>query len=254
MTVTTLALGSDDDMGSIPIVMGYMDDVNALVSVHDATFFVNQFEKLGLPIGAILNQEKTRVITSVNGAKLTERLLISDNDQLTSLGRELGSMIEHNSTIKGVPLEITDGIRILGSLVGNPTLCKDFISKAMAKAQAHADTILNKLDNKQSVLQLFKFCTAYKLTHLFSADVLTTTNHPRNWNTWDSDLCSDFNSMIYQLLSALTNNGTTPEHAILIASMSTKQGGLGIQHPRSIAIPAYFLTMKRNIQHATEGV
>lgn len=33
LTPTTLALGSDDGMGSIPIVMGYMDDVNALVSV-----------------------------------------------------------------------------------------------------------------------------------------------------------------------------------------------------------------------------
>jgi hypothetical protein len=37
-TATTLALGSDDGMGSIPLKMGYMDDVNALVSIHDAAF------------------------------------------------------------------------------------------------------------------------------------------------------------------------------------------------------------------------
>ena len=36
--------------------------------------------------------------------------------------------------------------------------------------------------------------------------------------------------------------------------MTTKQGGLGIQHLRSTAIPTYFLTMKRNMQYATEGI
>ena len=193
-------------------------------------------------------------MTSVSGIKLIERLLHSGDNHLTSLGGELASMIQQNSTTNGVALKITDGIRILGSPVGSPTFCKDFISKAMTKAQAHADTSLAKLDNKQSVLQLFKFCTAHKMTHLFSADVLAATKHPKNWNTWDSDLCSDFNAMISHMISALTNNSATPEHDILIASMSTKQGGLGIQHPRSTAIPAYFPTMKQNIQHATEGV
>ena len=45
-TSTTLALRSDDGMESIPIVMGYMDDVNTLVSVQNAAFFVDQFRKI----------------------------------------------------------------------------------------------------------------------------------------------------------------------------------------------------------------
>ena len=44
------------------------------------------------------------------------------------------------------------------------------------------------------------------------------------------------------------------EHSALIAAMTTKQGGLGIQHPRSTVISMYFLTMERNIQYATEGI
>ena len=36
--------------------------------------------------------------------------------------------------------------------------------------------------------------------------------------------------------------------------MYTEQGGLGIQHPRLTAISAYSLTIKRNIQYATEGI
>ena len=142
------SLDSDDRKGSIPIVIGYMDDVNALVSIHDATFFVNQFKKLGLPLGAVPNKEKTRVMTSVNGMKLTEKLLSSNNSQLTLLGNELTTMIQQNSTDNGIPLEITDGIRILGSPVGNTKYCKEFISKAMAKEQANANTIVTKLDNK----------------------------------------------------------------------------------------------------------
>ena len=42
-TTSSLALSSDDGRGSIPIVMGYMDDVNSLVSVHDVAFFVHHF-------------------------------------------------------------------------------------------------------------------------------------------------------------------------------------------------------------------
>ena len=40
----------------------------------------------------------------------------------------------------------------------------------------------------------------------------------------------------------------------LLASMSTKQRGLGIQHPRPTAIPTrvqYCLTIKSNMQYAT---
>ena len=60
--------------------------------------------------------------------------------------------------------------------------------------------------------------------------------------------------MTSHFLSSLTSAKKTPEHAVLSATMATKQGGLGIQHPRFTAIPAYFLTMKRNIQYVAEGV
>ena len=57
-----LGLSSDDDQGCVPIVMGYMDHTNAIVHVEDAAFFVYYFKRLGLPLGTVLNQEKTRVI------------------------------------------------------------------------------------------------------------------------------------------------------------------------------------------------
>ena len=92
------------------------------------------------------------------------------------------------------------------------------------------------------------------MTHLFGVDILTVKSHPQNWKTWDSDLFSDFNDMMSHFLLSLTSNKTAPDRFTLLPSMTTKQGGLGIQHPRSTAIPAYFLTMKCNIQCAIEGV
>ena len=93
------------------------------------------------------------------------------------------------------------------------------------------------------------------MTHLFGADVLTEKNHPRNWNTWDNDLCSDFNGITSYFLSPLTSNKIFPEHSALFVSISTKQGSLGIQHPRSTAILAYFLTINVTYsKYATGGV
>ena len=67
-----LVLSSDGGQGCIPIVMGYMDDINAIVHIEDAAFFMYHFKRLGLPLGAVLNQEKTRVMTFKNGHKLTD--------------------------------------------------------------------------------------------------------------------------------------------------------------------------------------
>ena len=78
---------SDDGQGSILTILGYMDAVSALVHIGDAAFFVEHFKKLGLPLGAELNQEKTRVRTSATGRKLTMTLMNSNDPQLQQTGR-----------------------------------------------------------------------------------------------------------------------------------------------------------------------
>ena len=88
-----LGLSSDDDQGCIPIVTGYMDDIDAIVHIEDAAFFVYHFKCLGLPLGAVLNQEKSRVMTSTNGHKLTNLLKVSDDPHLRATDDELSQMI-----------------------------------------------------------------------------------------------------------------------------------------------------------------
>ena len=101
---------SDDDQGCIPIVMSYMDDTNAIVHVEDAAFFVHRLKPLGLPLCAVLNKDKHRVMTSTNGQKLTDLLRKPTNLNLCSTSEELHHMISQNSTENGVLHEITDGI------------------------------------------------------------------------------------------------------------------------------------------------
>jgi len=47
---------------------------------------------------------------------------------------------------------------------------------------------------------------------------------------------------------------TTPRYSQLISQMAVAKGGLGIQHPRSNAIPMMILATKRLIQYAAEGI
>ena len=95
-----LGLSSDDDQGCIPIVTGYMDDIDAIVHIEDAAFFIHQFKRLGLPLGAVLNQEKTRVMTYTNGHKLTDLLKTSDDPHLRAMGDKLSPMIHTYARIQ----------------------------------------------------------------------------------------------------------------------------------------------------------
>jgi hypothetical protein len=54
--------------------LAYVDDVNAVLYHQDVDFFLRRFKVLGKPLGAILNTEKTRIMTSTTGTSLVERL------------------------------------------------------------------------------------------------------------------------------------------------------------------------------------
>ena len=60
-------------------------------------------------------------------------------------GRNFHEMIETNSTLDGVPHEITDGMEVFGSSVEDPAFSKNFISKVTGKATNHGKAILSIL-------------------------------------------------------------------------------------------------------------
>jgi hypothetical protein len=93
------------------------------------------------------------------------------------------------------------------------------------------------------------------MTHLFAADVLCNSSKLLDqWHLWNSTMTKAITAMHDKFLAGLTNRSSPPLHAHLISSMSTNKGGLGLPHPRCVAIPTLILSMKRCINYSTEGV
>ena len=239
----------DDGCGGMPIIMSYVDDTNALVPLEDAEEFVRLFNFYGNPFGANLNLTKTKILTSTSGKSIIPTLLSSPSHSESSAGQSLRRLVSEYT-------EEVNGLRVLGVPIGNKTYCTSFIMKIMRKAAESSEALQSALDDDQSLLQLFKICTANKMTHLFTSDVLNADDEdlPHNWNLWSSGMTEAFNSMIEDILSKLTTSNDLPTHATILSTISTANGGLGIKHPSSSAIPAFMLSTRRVIQACTEGV
>ena len=250
----------DDGKGTLGLILAYVDDTNSMLHHEDVDFFLRRFVELGRPLGADLNIEKTRILTSTSGAKLTETLIKHDDMHMVMRGKMLEGAISTYSTkiVDGtrLPVEVTDGLRVLGAPIGSQHFCHDFLLKMMAKATEDSQKLLDSLEDSQTILRLYSMCTVHKLTHLFSSDVLNAPveNLPPFYYLWESDLANKFSDMTENLICSLTNQHSLPPHSHIIANMSINQGGLGLQHPRANAITAYMLSTKRSLQYSQQGV
>ena len=74
-----------------------------------------------------------------------EQAELSDSRTMQRTGRNFHEMIETNSTLDGVPHEITDGMEVFGSSVEDPAFSKNFIPKVTGKATNHSKAILSIL-------------------------------------------------------------------------------------------------------------
>mgnify|MGYP003326218283 CR=1 FL=1 len=208
-----------------------------------------------------MNMSKTRIMTSTTGHKTSEALKRRPGLGWKAVGFSLAAAVAAFSTTTRdgapVPLEVTDGLRILGVPIGSSSFCGEFIMSAMQAALSDSKKIPAGLDDLQTKLQLFKTCTVHKMTHLFASAVINSdmTQLPSNWHLWDSDMTVAFTSMVNEFLEELADQQESlPMHSELIASMSTNKGGVGLQHPRCTAILTVMLATKRCIEYATQGV
>lgn len=250
----------DDGLGSLGIIMAYVDDVNSILHHSDIKYFLDRFRELGGPLGAILNTEKTRILTTTTGNSVIDRMKTHRNIGTQMAGVALEEAVAEYSTTKVdgrvVPVEVTDGLRVLGAPIGSVEFCQKFILKALDRAKSDAAKLLTNLDDLQTTLRLFSMCTANKVTHLFAHDVYNTSpdDLPENLWLWDSNLTNEFSTMTADLLANITNKHDLPAHSQLISNISINEGGLGIQNPRTNAITAYMTTTKRCLQYAHDGV
>jgi len=259
--VNDLNQSGDDDMGGVSIVMAYIDDVNCLIPLEDVKFFLDKFKLYGERLGGIMNTEKTKIMTSTSNTSVIERLEDSPDYQKQLIAPDLQEAIATYSRKKLedgsiVPHEVTDGLRVLGVPVGNHSFCQDFMQKQLNKAKSSASRLLDGLEDQQTILQIFRACTATKMTHLFASDVVCHTSHPdpTKWDIWTSPMSRGFDKMTDEVLSSLMAVSSIPDASIYMASMGTQYGGLGIQNPRATAIPSFVINVKRCLGYVNNGV
>jgi len=248
-------------MGTLGIILAYVDDCNALLALEDVEPFLDKFKHIAEPLGAIMNTEKTRILTSTNDSSTVQHLLASKNihDHIiaSSLHRAISNYSRKPDSNKVLqPYEVTDGLRVLGAPIGSPTFCTNFLLSTLDNAQTDANKIISGLTDIQTKLRIFSTCTVHKLTHLFASDVYNSpiSTLPDKWFVWNGSLNNGFTTMINSFLEHITQTSKLPIHSHLIATISTQQGGLGLQHPLRTAIPSAILSTKRCLQFATEGI
>jgi hypothetical protein len=257
---TRLQLGNkgDDGKGGMPLIMAYVDDTNILVPLEDVNTVLSEFELIGEPLGAVMNTEKTRILTSTSHSSIYPRLESSREPANQLILADLKEAIDTYSTDKaGVGVEVTDGLRILGVPIGSKSFCQQFITNKLAGAQSDASKILNGLEDSQTMVQIYRQCTAHKLTHLFTSDVIANADLdalPRHWHLWDSQLATDFRTMTEAFLTNITRADDYSHFAHFMSAVPTRQGGLGIAHPKQTAIPTCILSIKRCLSFCLNGV
>ena len=135
--------------------MAYVDDITVLIPTCDVEVCLQLFKKYGAPPGAVLNTEKTRILTSTNNTSTADRLLSSSYTQNNFIGTSLQNEIVHFSCDKdGSPLEIKNGLRVLGIPIGSHKFCTDFILTAVGNNRLQEPPEwIKRLPNHYSAIQ-----------------------------------------------------------------------------------------------------
>ena len=102
--------------------MAYVDDANFIVPHEDVLFLLELFNKIATPLGAVMNTDKTRILTTTTGKSILPQKIKEDK----TIGNELKIAIQKYSTTTDrdgntTPVEVTTGLHILGVPVGSAT-------------------------------------------------------------------------------------------------------------------------------------
>ena len=84
-------------------------------------------------------------------------------------------------------------------------------------------------------MKIYAQCSANKLTHLLSADIMrnhTVWDDPEEgWEDWNVFLVEDTESMSRGFLADICGQGSLPDHSLFIAQISQADGRLGLLFP-----------------------
>eukprot|EP00985_Skeletonema_marinoi_P001259 scaffold512_cov162-Skeletonema_marinoi.AAC.1 len=153
--------------------MAYVVDTNCLLPIEDVQFFLQRFKHYGVPLGAVMNTDKTRIMTSTSSQSILPKLLHYQPNNGLSLTDAIAKYSNKNSQMH----EEINGLCVLGSPIGSDSYQSTFIEEHLSKAKQDAANLLGGLEDDQTNLQLYRQCTTQRLNHLFPADVYAHANN-----------------------------------------------------------------------------
>jgi hypothetical protein len=121
----------DDGHGGISHLLSYVDDISTCVYLDDLQFLCETLKSRGASLGCFVNTSKTRILTSCNGT--------SPIDDIAALDPTLGASISQTiaqfsnkpnptAQTRPIPVELTDGCRLLGHPIGSADFASKFFS------------------------------------------------------------------------------------------------------------------------------
>ena len=250
----------DDGRGGETDPMAYIDDCGASVYVEDVWFFLEEFNRLGEPLGCHLNFDKTRIMTSTNGRSGVPSIRIAYGDAVADqINAALEKYSKTTTIINNRPVsskvEITTGLRLLGQPLGSTTFAKDFFASKLEENMADSSRLLDAVPDPHTALRLFSQCALHKLPHLLGSEVMYCFQESsyERWNDWAGPLSVGIDTMVGDFLARLTQRPSIPLDSQLIAYMTIAMGGLGLMDASSRAIPDFIITMSQAIRYAEQG-
>ena len=234
----------DDNNGSATNVMAYLDDTTAATTLDDAEFIIDYMETHGPPLGCILRPDKCKILTSTNGT--SPKLFLTDKQQQT---------LTRLTTKLTTKAELTNGVRLLGTPIGNQNFIINFLTSTLTKIEGFQNNATELITDPHAQLLFFKQCIESKSTHLQMASLLTPESVTQI--TTETTFALKSNQLAQQLLANVMNlpiNTALPEHSWLVASTPVGKGGLGIRDSTNEACISFFCSILRSIRYATDKI
>ena len=250
----------DDSHGGISHLLSYVDDISTCVYLPDLEFLCNTLQSHGALLGCFVNTYKTRILTSCNGTSslpgITSTNIALGNsisDTIKKFSNKPHPSIQHET----IPVELTEGCRLLGHPIGSAKFASDFFSECTASVKRCIATLSDSISDPHTKLRLFSMCLLQKIPHLLSSDIMYHLPHDDQnppWEHWNGPLTRTTDHIITSFLSSLLNtHDDFPDYATHIAQLPLSAGGLGLLCPRLRAAPDFVLTMTTVCRRATTG-
>lgn len=172
---TWLAIGykSNDGFGSITHLFAYMENISSTVPHEDVQFFCHELDKHRASNSYFVNPLKTRILTSCSGNSILPVLHDSNHTSATQTENTIATYsIKQNKHDSLSPVELTDGFRLSGTLVGSKLFPKAFYNEQLELVTSSLKSLEDLITDIHTRLKLFTQCVLQKLPHLLDSVIM----------------------------------------------------------------------------------